>query len=53
MALETRPIPVLRGKAARDFYKTLETCTVSESREEVQESNRKYKEMVERSMKKA
>ena len=49
MALETRPIPVLKGKAARDFFETLKKCTVSESREEVQEINRKMQAMLKRS----
>ena len=49
MALEIRPVPVLKGKAARDFFKTLEKCTESKSREEVQEINRKVREMLERS----
>jgi hypothetical protein len=49
MALETRPIPVLKGKAARDFFKTLANCKVSESREEVQEINRQMRKMLERS----
>jgi hypothetical protein len=49
MALETRPIPVLKGKAARDFVKALEKCEVSQSREEVREINRKVREMIEKS----
>lgn len=51
MALETRPIPVLKGKAAKDFFKTLEKCTVSESRAEVREINRKMQAMIERAEK--
>jgi hypothetical protein len=49
MALETRPIPILKGKAASDFFKTLENCKVSQSKEEVQEINRKVRTMIERS----
>ena len=51
MALETRPVPVLKGKAARDFYKTLEKCTVSESREEVQELTRQWLPVIEQARK--
>jgi hypothetical protein len=51
MALETRPIPVLTGKVARDFYKTLAKCTVSETREEVQELKRKWFPVIEAAMK--
>jgi hypothetical protein len=47
MALETRPIPVLKGKVAKEFFERLKTCTVSQSREEVQRSNRRIREMVE------
>jgi hypothetical protein len=52
MALETRPIPVLKGKVLKDFLKTLSQCTVSESREEVQEINRWTREMIEESRRK-
>ncbi|MDR0738417.1 MAG: hypothetical protein LBF39_05015 [Prevotellaceae bacterium] len=51
MALETRPVPVLKGKAARDFFETLKKCTVSESREEVQEINRWVRESLEKARK--
>jgi hypothetical protein len=46
MALEIKRAPVLRGKAARDFYKTLEKAKESRSKEEVQEMNRKVKEFL-------
>jgi hypothetical protein len=36
-------LPVLTGKAARDFYKQAAKAKVSESKEEVQESYRKFK----------
>ncbi|MDR3193988.1 MAG: hypothetical protein LBT76_01685 [Tannerella sp.] len=42
MALEIKRAPVLRGKAARDFYKTLEQAKESKSREEVQEIQRTW-----------
>jgi hypothetical protein len=47
MALETRPIPVLKGKVAKEFFERLKTCKVSETREEIQEINRWVREMVE------
>jgi hypothetical protein len=47
MALETRPVPVLKGKAARDFFKALKKCKVSQSREEVREINRWVRETLE------
>jgi hypothetical protein len=49
MALETKPIPVLRGKAAKDFWKKVENFTISESKEEVQAINRKWKATIEQS----
>jgi hypothetical protein len=52
MALETRPIPVLKGKAAKDFFKTLENCKVSQSKEEVQELTRKWMPVIEQARKK-
>jgi hypothetical protein len=48
MALETKPIPVLRGKAARDFWKKVENFKISETREEIREIN----EWVRKSMEK-
>jgi hypothetical protein len=44
MALEIKRAPVLRGKAARDFYKKLEQAKESKSREEVQEIQRSWDE---------
>jgi hypothetical protein len=46
MALETRLIPVLKGRVAKEFFERLKTCTVSQSREEVRISNRQIREMV-------
>ena len=43
MALEIKSPPVLRGKAAREFYKRAAAATESKSKEEVQESFRKSK----------
>jgi hypothetical protein len=40
MALETKPIPVLRGKAARDFWKKVENFKTTETREHIREVNR-------------
>ena len=47
MALETRPFPVLKGKAARDFLKKVENFKTTETREYIQECNRKYGKMIE------
>jgi hypothetical protein len=52
MAYEPRPTPVLKGKAARDFFKTLANCKVSQSREEVQELTRKWMPVIEQARKK-
>ncbi|MDR3187630.1 MAG: hypothetical protein LBT94_00380 [Prevotellaceae bacterium] len=53
MALETRPIPVLKGKSARDFLKTLKACKVSQSKEEVRELTRKWAPVIEQARKQA
>jgi regulator of replication initiation timing len=49
MALETRPIPVLKGKVAKEFFERLKTCEVSKTREEVQEINRRVRKSIEES----
>ena len=41
--MEIKSPPVLRGKAASDFYKTAATMTEGKSKEEVQEISRKWK----------
>ena len=41
MALEIKSPPVLRGKAAREFYKRWAESKESKSKEEVQESMRR------------
>ena len=46
MAIEIKSPPVLRGKAARDFYKTWATMTERKSKEEVRESMRTTKEFL-------
>jgi aminoglycoside phosphotransferase family enzyme len=46
MALEIKRAPVLRGKAARDFYKKLEQAKESKSKEEVQEIQRTTEEFL-------
>jgi len=51
MALETRPFPVLKGKAAKDFLKKVETFKTTETREHIQECNRKYGMMIEEARK--
>jgi hypothetical protein len=43
MAYIPRELPVLTGKAARDFYKQAAKATVSKSDEEILESLRTYK----------
>ena len=43
MALEIKSPPVLRGKAAREFYKRWAESKCTKSKEEVQESMRKFK----------
>ncbi|MDR1098731.1 MAG: hypothetical protein LBL57_11430 [Tannerella sp.] len=40
MALEIKPVPVLRGKAARDFWEKVENFKTTETREQIQEVNR-------------
>jgi len=42
MALEIKSSPVLEGKAAREFYKKVSKAKESKSKEEVQESYRKW-----------
>jgi hypothetical protein len=49
MALEIKPVPVLRGKAARDFWKKIENFKTTETREEIQEVNRAVRESIEKS----
>ena len=44
MALEIKSPPVLRGKAAREFYKRWAESKCTKSKEEVQESFRRSKE---------
>ena len=43
MAMEIKSPPVLTGKAAREFYKRAAEAKCSTSKEEVQESYRKWK----------
>ena len=43
MAREVRELPVLEGKAARDFYKQWAKAKDDTSKEDVQESRRKSK----------
>ena len=46
MAMEIKSPPVLRGKAAREFYKKAATMTERKSKEYVQESMRRTKEFL-------
>jgi len=48
MALETRPFPVLTGKAARDFLKKVENFKTDETREHIREVNKAVREMIEK-----
>jgi len=48
MALEIKSPPVLYGKAAHDFYKKAAMMKESKSKEEVQESYRKWKPFLEK-----
>ena len=49
MALETRPFPVLTGQAAKDFRQKVENFRISQTKEEVQEINRKVHESIAKS----
>ena len=51
MALETRPFPVLTGQAAKDFQQKVENFRISQTKEEVQEINRKVCESIAKSRK--
>ena len=51
MALETRPFPVLTGKAARDFLKKVENFKTTETPEQIKEINRRVRESLEKSRK--
>jgi len=48
MALEIKSPPVLRGKAARGFYERWAQASESASKEEAQESYRKWKDFFKR-----
>jgi len=48
MALEIKSPPVLRGKAAKEFYERWEKFKDDTSREEVQASIRKWKPFLEK-----
>ena len=48
MALEKRPLPELKGQALEDFYDKLETCKVSQSKEEIREIHRWVLEMIDK-----
>ena len=46
MATEIYRSPVLTGKAAKDFYKTLKQTKEGKSAQEVQEISRKWREFM-------
>jgi hypothetical protein len=43
MALEINRAPVLTGKAARDFWKSVKTFSSKESKADIEEGLRKYR----------
>jgi hypothetical protein len=47
MALEIRPLPVLKGKIAKDFFKKAAECEESMSREEVRKTLRWVRRTIE------
>ena len=51
MALETRPFPVLTGKAARDFFNKVENFKTTETPEHIREVNRWVREILAKSRK--
>ena len=46
MALEINRAPVLTGKAAEDFWKSVETFTIKETKEELQEKRKRFREFM-------
>ena len=48
MAMEIKSPPVLRGKTAKEFYERWAKSTERKSKEEVQESYRKWKPFLEK-----
>jgi hypothetical protein len=47
MALERRPLPVLEGKAAEDFRKSVENFKETKTPEEIREINSKWRLIIE------
>jgi hypothetical protein len=47
MALETRPLPVLKGKMAEEFFKRAAECKPSKSKEELREITRQVRKSLE------
>jgi TolA-binding protein len=47
MALETKPVPVSRGKAAREFWERVENFKITETREQIREMNHAVRKMIE------
>jgi len=46
MALEINRAPILTGKAAEDFWKSVESFKGKETKEEIQENLRRYREFM-------
>jgi hypothetical protein len=47
MALEIKPLPVLKSKVAKEFFERAAECKEALSREEVQEINRQVRKSLE------
>ena len=46
MALEINRAPVLTGKAAEDFWKSVENFSIKETKEELQEDLRRFRQFM-------
>jgi len=46
MALEINRAPILTGKAAEDFWKKVENFTIKETKEELQEDLKRFREFM-------
>jgi hypothetical protein len=46
MALETKPFPELKGKAAKEFFEKVKNFKTSRSKEEIMEINRWVQETI-------
>ena len=46
MALEINRAPILTGKAAKDFWKSVESFTIKETPEEIREARQRFREFM-------